>query len=228
MMYSEYPIEAAGTLMRRVFSWMTLGLAITGLTAFGVSLIPAVANVVAHNWGIVLVLIFAQFGLVAYLSFGLRSMSAETAILSYTLYALLTGVTFSTLFLAFKLPSLAITFFVCAGMFAALALYGALTKSDLSGMGTYLFMGLIGLIIAGLVNSFVHSSGADFVISIIGVIIFTLLTAYDVQRIKHLGMTMIADEQDMTKVSIVCALQLYLDFVNLFLYLLRFFGQKKD
>jgi FtsH-binding integral membrane protein len=155
-------------------------------------------------------------------------MSAGTAVLSYLLYSILTGVTFSFLLLLFTPASLALTFFVCAGMFGTMAIYGLVTKSDLSGMGTYLLMGLVGLIIAGLINMFLHSSSMDFVISIIDVIVFTLLTAYDVQMVKQMGMAMIANDAEMTKVSIVCALRLYLDFVNLFLYLLRFFGQKKD
>lgn len=228
MMYSEYPIEAVGTLMRRVFWWMTVGLVVTGLMAFGINLAPALQHAFLAKPFIIFILFLAQIGLVIYLNAGLRSMSAGTAIFSYVLYALITGVTFSLLFLVFTLPSLAVTFFICAGMFASMALYGAFTRSDLSGMGTYLFMGLIGIILASFINMFVHSSATGFVISIIGVIIFTLLTAYDVQRIKRLGMTLIADEEDMTKVSIVCALQLYLDFVNLFLYLLNFLGQKKN
>lgn len=227
-MYSEYPIEVASTLMRRVFSWMTLGLAITGATSFIVNMVPAIQKVVVTNPLVLILLIVAQFGLVLYLSFGLKRMPAQTAIASYLLYSLLTGVTFSVLLLAFTLTSLAVTFFVCASMFATMALYGYFTKSDLSGLGVYLLMGIVGLIIAGLINMFLRSSSMDFVVSIIGVIIFTLLTAYDVQAVKQLGMTMLASEEDMTKVSIVCALKLYLDFVNLFLYLLRFFGQKKD
>ena len=228
MMYSEYPVATAGALMRRVFSWMTVGLVATGLTSFAVNMMPAVQTVVATNSLVLLVLVAAQFGLVIYLNVGLKSMSAGAAVLSYLLYSILTGITFSFLLLLFTPASLALTFFVCAGMFATMAIYGLVTKSDLSGMGTYLLMGLVGLIIAGLINMFLHSSSMDFVISIIGVIVFTLLTAYDVQMVKQMGMAMIADDAEMTKVAIVCALRLYLDFVNLFLYLLRFFGQKKD
>ncbi len=179
MMYSEYPVEAAGTLMRRVFSWMTVGLVATGLTSFAVNMMPAIQKVVATNSLVLLLLVLAQFGLVIYLNAGIRSMSAGAAVLSYLLYSILTGVTFSFLLLLFTPASLALTFFVCAGMFASMAIYGLVTKSDLSGMGTYLLMGLVGLIIAGFINMFLHSSAMDFVISIIGVIVFTLLTAYD-------------------------------------------------
>lgn len=228
MMYSEYPVAAAGALMRRVFSWMTVGLAVTGSVAYGLSLMPALQHAIMANSLVFILLIVAQFGLVIYLNGWIRSMSAGTAVVAYLSYSLLTGATFSALFLLFTLPSLAVTFLVCASMFAAMALYGYFTKSDLSGMGTYLLMGLVGLIIAGLINMFLHSSAMDFVVSLIGVIIFTLLTAYDVQMVKQMGMTMLGNDEEMTKVSIVCALKLYLDFVNLFLYLLRFFGQKKD
>jgi FtsH-binding integral membrane protein len=228
MMYSEYPIEAAGTLMRRVFLWMTAGLLVTGLVSYGVHLVPALQHAVATNSLVILLLVLAQFGLVLYLNFGLRSMSAETAVAAYLGYSVLTGMTLSVLLLLFTPASLALTFFVCAGMFATMALYGYFTRSDLSGMGTYLLMGLVGLVIAGLVNMFLHSSSMDFVISIIGVIIFTLLTAYDVQMVRNMGMVMLGNDEEMTKVSIICSLKLYLDFVNLFLYLLRFFGQKKD
>lgn len=228
MVYSNYPIQAAATLVRRVFGWMTLGLAITGLTAFLVNMIPNIQHAVASNSGIFLILILLQLGTVLYLSFGLQKMSSEMAIAAYLFYSFLTGVTFSTLFLVFTGPSLVVTFFVCAATFGAMALYGLITKNDLSGLGTFLFMGLIGLIIAGFINMFLHSSQMDFITSIFGVIIFTLFTAYDVQMVKKMGLMMLGSGADMTKVSIISALKLYLDFVNLFLYLLRFFGQKKN
>jgi FtsH-binding integral membrane protein len=113
-------------------------------------------------------------------------------------------------------------------MFAVMAIYGMVTKADLSGMGTFLMMGLVGLILAGFINMFLKSEQFDFVVSLIGVIIFTVFTAYDVQMIKRMGMTMLGDCEEMTKVSIIGALKLYLDFINLFLYLLRFLGQRKD
>jgi len=228
MVYSEYPVQAAGTLVRRVFGWMTLGLSITGLTSILVNLIPNIQRAVAMNPGIMLVLILIQLGLVLYLSFGLQKMSREVAIASYLFYSFLTGITLSTLFLAFTGASLALTFLICAGTFAAMSIYGLITKSDLSGLGSFLFMGLIGLIIAGVVNIFLKSAQFDFITSIFGVIIFTLFTAYDVQMVKKMGLVMLGTGADMTKVSIISALKLYLDFVNLFLYLLRFFGQKRD
>lgn len=228
MIYSEYSVENASTLMRRVFGWMATGLLATAGTAYAVYAIPTLHAIFFGHPGIMIMLVLAQLGLVIYLSAGITRMSASTATISYMLYAILTGATFSTLLAQFTHESLALTFLVCAGMFAAMALYGFLTRSDLSGMGTYLLMGLFGLIIASVINMFVLSAKMDFTIAIIGVALFTLLTAFDVQRIKHLGMSMIANDEDMAKVAILCALTLYLDFINLFLYLLRFLGQKKD
>ncbi len=228
MMYSEYPAESSGTLLRRVFGWMTLGLALTGLTAWTVSLVPQVRYIIANKPLVVFLLFLLQLGLVMYLSMGLSRMSKETAITTYVLYSLVTGLTLSTLILFFTFASLATTFFVCAGMFGAMTMYALITKSDLSGLGSFLLMAVVGLIIAGLINFFLRSPSLDFALSVFGVIVFTLFTAYDVQMIRRLGMYMLDDGQQMTKVSIICALRLYLDFLNLFLYLLNFFGQKKD
>jgi len=228
MVFSEYQLEAAGTLVRRVFGWMTLGLSITGITAFALSKVPQVQQLLATNPSVTFILILIQLGLVLFLSFGLEKMSPQAAILSYLVYSFATGVTFSILFLLFTGASLALTFFICAATFGAMALYGLVTRSDLSGLGNFLFMGLIGLIISGVVNIFLKSSQVDFVSSIFGVIIFTLFTAYDVQMVKRFGLALYNSGADMTKVSIMSALKLYLDFVNLFLYLLRFFGQRRD
>jgi FtsH-binding integral membrane protein len=228
MMYSNYPVEVAGTLVRRVFGWMALGLSLTGLTSVVINMIPNFQRAVVTNSAIMLILILAQFGLVIYLSFGIQKMSREAAIASFLGYSVLTGVTFSTLFLVYTGASLALTFLIYASMFAAMALYGLVTKSDLSGLGSFLSMGLIGLIVAMFINMFLGSAQFDFMISIIGVIIFTLFTAYDVQMVKRMGMSMLGTGADMTKVSIIGALKLYLDFINLFLFLLRFFGQRRD
>lgn len=228
MAFNEYRVVAAATLVRRVFGWMTLGLSLTGLTAILINMMPNIQQVLKMNPSVTFILILAQLGLVFYLSFGLQRMSRETAIFSYLLYSVLTGATLSTLFLLFTKQSLAGTFFVCAATFAAMALYGLVTRSDLSGLGNFLMMGLFGLIIAGVINMFWRSIHFDFVTAIFGVIIFTLFTAYDVQMVKRMGLAMLGSGMDMTKVSIISALKLYLDFINLFLYLLRFFGQKKD
>jgi uncharacterized protein len=228
MMYSNYPIGVVNSLMRRVFGWMALGLSLTGITAFIVTLIPDLQKFLLMNPGIFLILILAQLGLVVYLSFGIQRMSREAAMTAFTVYSILTGATLSMLFVAYTPASLALTFFVCAGMFAAMSFYGYFTQADLSGMGSMLFMGLIGLIIALVINAFLRSPQLDFVTAIFGVIIFTLFTAYDVQMVKRMGMTMIGTGAEMTKVSIISALKLYLDFINLFLFLLRFLGQRRS
>lgn len=229
MMYSEYPVEsAAGALLKRVFGWMTLGLSLTGLVALAINQVPGMQLALAKSPGLMLVLILLQLGVVLFLSFGIQRMSKEAAMASYVFYSLLTGVVLSTLFLVYTSASLAMTFFVCAAMFGAMAIYGSVTKADLSGMGSFLFMGVIGLIVAGLINMFVRSAQFDFITSIFGVIIFTLFTAYDVNKIKQLGTHLLGEGDEITKVSIIAALQLYLDFINIFLYLLRFLGQRKD
>jgi uncharacterized protein len=228
MMYSNYPIGVVNSLMRRVFGWMALGLSLTGITAFIVTLIPDLQKFLLMNPGIFLILILAQLGLVGYLSFGIQRMSREAAMTAFTVYSILTGATLSMLFVAYTPASLALTFFVCAGMFAAMSFYGYFTQADLSGMGSMLFMGLIGLIIALVINAFLRSPQLDFVTAIFGVIIFTLFTAYDVQMVKRMGMAMMDTGAEMTKVSIISALKLYLDFINLFLFLLRFLGQRRS
>lgn len=229
MIYSEYPVEGiASTLLRRVFGWMTMGLALTGSFALLVNVVPEFQQVVAHNGWFLFGLILVQFGLVMFLSLAIERMSETTAIVSYLVYSMLVGIMLSTIFMFYTSASIALTFFVCSAMFATMAIYATVTKTDLSGMGTYLLMALIGLVIAGFVNMFVRSSQMDLIVSFIGVIVFTLFTAYDVQMIKRMGMHMLGEGQAMTKVSIISALKLYLDFINLFLYLLRFLGQGKS
>jgi FtsH-binding integral membrane protein len=170
---------------------------------------------------------FAQLGVVLTLSAALGKIKSGTATALFVLYSVLTGVTFSTLFVVFQLGSLALTFAVTAGMFGVMALYGYFTKSDLSGMGNIMLMGLIGLILASVINIFWQNSMFEMVISGIGVVIFTILTAVDVQRIKALSFE-IVDQETSRKMAIMGALTLYLDFINLFLMLLNFLGRKRD
>lgn len=213
-------------LLRRVYSWMSAALAITGLTAYVVGTSPTLLQNFT-NPAAMLLLILAQLGLVLFLSARISSMTYPTALISYLLYSFLTGLTLSTIFLVYTQGSIALTFFICAGMFATMALYGYYTKADLSSLDSFLFMGLIGIIIAGLVNMFFKSQGLDLIISAAGVLIFTLYTAYDVQMIKRLGQQLMGTGEEVSKVALICSLKLYLDFVNLFLYLLRFFGQQR-
>ncbi len=227
MMYSDYSSEKGGSqLLHRVFAWMTVALAITGVTAWGIANYPPVLTFVFKNPMVMIPLFLGQLGLVIYLSFRIHKMSYSTAIITFLFYSFLTGVTFSIFFLQYTHESIAMTFLLCSAMFATMAVYGYFTRADLSSMGSILFMGIIGLIVSLFINMFLRSSAFDYLISMAGIIIFTLLTAYDVQQIKRLGQQM--PGASLGNLAIIGALKLYLDFINLFLYLLRFFGQRRD
>ena len=215
-------------LMYRVYAWMCAALTLTALTAYYISTSPYFVNLIFGNRAALPVLIIVQLGLVLSLSFLLERMSMATAALLFLLYSFCLGITLSTVFLVYTQGSIFATFFVTAGMFGAMAIYGYVTKADLTSIGSIGFMALIGLIIGGLVNLFLKSQTFDYVLSAVGVLVFTLLTAYDVQKIKLLMQERAADKETMAKISLMGALILYLDFVNLFLYLLRFIGRRKD
>lgn len=215
-------------LMYRVYAWMCLALSITAATAYYVSTNATIMNAIFRSPVLPWVLIIAQLALVLILSTMIARMSFEMALGLFLLYSISVGLSLSVLFIAYELPSLFSTFLVASGMFGAMALYGYYTKSDLSTMGSYLFMAIIGLVIAGVVNIFLKSDGFQFVISGIGVLVFTLLTAYDVQRIKNMLEQSLGDRETMAKATLMGALALYLDFINLFLYLLQFMGRRKE
>ena len=215
-------------LMYRVYAWMCGALTITALTAYYISTSPYFVNLIFGNRAALPILIIVQLGLVLSLSFLLERMTMATASLLFLLYSFCLGITLSTVFLVYTQTSIFATFFVTAGMFGAMAIYGYVTKADLTSIGSIGFMALIGLIIGGLVNLFLKSQTFDYVLSAVGVLVFTLLTAYDVQKIKLLMQERAADKETMAKISLMGALILYLDFVNLFLYLLRFIGRRKD
>jgi len=174
------------------------------------------------------VLIAAEFGLVWYLSSRVFDLTFETGSALFALYAFLNGVTLSSIFLVYELGSIVSTFFVCSAMFFAVSLYGYATKADLSKWGNILFMGVIGIVIASLVNLFLQSTIMGYIISFVGVIVFTGLTAYDTWKLKQAQEQMAGDAVALRKLGLLGALQLYLDFVNLFLMLLRFFGVRRD
>ena len=215
-------------LMRKVFVWMTLALAITGITAYGVASSPALVGMIFSSkvmfWG----LIIAEFGLVMAISGAINRLSLATATLLFILYSVVNGATLSVIFLAYSTTVIAKTFFITAGTFGAMALVGYTTKTDLTSMGKLLFMALIGIIIASVVNIFVGSSGLDLIISYVGVLVFVGLTAYDTQKIKEMCRMAPDASESMQKLALLGSLSLYLDFVNLFLYLLRIFGNNKD
>lgn len=215
-------------LMRKVYVWMTLALVLTGITAFGVASSPGLMMTIIQTPAIMWGLIIAELTIVIAISAAINRLSLTTATLLFVLYSVLNGATFSLIFAVYTMSSIANVFFITAGTFGVMAAYGYFTKRDLSSWGKLLLMALIGLIIATLVNVFlVKSSGFDLILSYAGVLIFVGLTAYDTQKIKQ----MLAMQTDMgegaQKVALLGALSLYLDFINLFLYLLRIFGRRE-
>lgn len=215
-------------LMRKVYLWMTMALIITGVTAYGVASSPNLMMTIFQNPAIMWGLIIAELVIVIAVSAAINKLSLTTATLLFVLYSVLNGATLSIIFTAYTMSSIANVFFITAGTFAAMAAYGYFTKRDLTSLGKLLMMALIGLIIATLVNVFlVKSSGFDLILSYVGVLIFVGLTAYDTQKIKQ----MLAMQTDMgegaQKVALLGALSLYLDFINLFLHLLRIFGSRE-
>jgi uncharacterized protein len=220
--------EASTVFLAKVFNWMAIGLAITGAVAFFTAESGMVRTLIASP--IFFILVLAELGMVFYLSARIDKLQPGTATGLFVGYAVLNGLTLSTLFLAYTHASIATTFLVTAGMFGAMAVYGLVTKRDLSGMGSFMFMGLVGIILASIVNIFLKSSGLHWAISAIGVLVFVGLTAYDVQKIKNIGEEGIMQQGDVAirKGAIIGALALYLDFINLFLMLLRFFGGSRD
>lgn len=216
------------TLLRKVYVWMTLALVITGVTAYGVATSAGLMNTIAANkillWG----LLIAELALVFGVSAAINRLSLTTATLMFVLYSVINGVTLSFLFAIYTASSIANVFLITAGTFAAMAILGYVTKTDLSSLGKILMMALIGMIIATLVNVFfVKSSGFDLIISYVGVLIFVGLTAYDSQKIKNMLMTAEDAGEGYQKLALLGALTLYLDFINLFIYLLRILGKRE-
>ena len=212
--------------MLSVYNYMAGGLAVSGLIAYLVASSPTLLRAVWGS-GLMWVVMLAPVALVFFFSFRIQKMSFGAAQLTYWIYAALMGLSLSFIFLAYTGTSIARVFFITAGTFAAMSLYGYTTRRDLTGMGSFLFMGLIGIILAGLVNIFIQSTALQFAISVIGVIVFVGLTAYDTQKIKEWYVAN-DDGATMGKKAIFGALNLYLDFINLFLMLLRLFGSSRS
>ena len=215
-MSAAFPI-----LMRKVYVWMTLALVITGVTAYGVATSPGLMMAIATNkllfWG----LIIAEFGLVVAISAAINKLSLTTATLLFVLYSVINGATLSFIFAIYTMSSIASVFFITAGTFAVMAVIGYTTKKDLTSMGKILFMALIGIIIATIVNIFLKSTGLQMIVSYLGVLIFVGLTAYDSQKIKQMLLMAPDAGEGAQKIALLGALSLYLDFVNLFIYLSR-------
>jgi len=215
--------QAANDALWITYRWMTLGLAVTGVTALLVASSPDAIGFLLHNPILFYGLMFAEIGLVMAFSSMVTRVSTGAAAAMFFGYAALTGVTFSTLFLAYTASSIAATFFVTAGAFAGLSIFGAATRADLSAVGRFGMFALIGLVLASVVNIFLHSSGLDWLITFVGVVLFAALTAYDTQRLKALFQT----EVTAANLPLAGALTLYLDFINMFLFLLRLFGDRR-
>ena len=218
--------ERVTSFLAKVYLWMFAGLLVTAGTAFVVASSPALVQTFILNRMLFWVLAFGQIGLVFYLSARVSTMAPTTAAALFLLYSALVGVTTSIILFIYTASSIASTFMITAGMFGAMAVFGTVTKRSLAGVGQFMFMGLIGLIIALVVNIFVASSALSFVISIVGVIVFTGLTAWDAQRLKH--MAAVLPEGQVNSYAVVGALSLYLDFINLFFMLLRLGGGRRN
>ena len=214
---------AQNTLIRQVYAWMGGGLMVTALMAMVTLSSPVILNAVFGNRMVFYGLIIGELGLVFAISGAINKLSAAMASLLFVLYAALNGITMSVIFAVYTSESVASTFVITAGTFGAMSAFGYLTKRDLTGWGSFLFMGLIGVVIASLVNIFTQSSAVSWIISAVGVIVFTGLTAYDTQKIK----AMAANGAEGRKPAILGAPTLYLDFINLFLMLLRLLGNRR-
>ncbi|WP_308591110.1 Bax inhibitor-1/YccA family protein [uncultured Prevotella sp.] len=215
-------------LMRKVYVWMTLALVITGFTAFGIAENPGLVYTIVTNrllfWG----LIIGEFALVMAIYGAIGRLSATAATLLFVLYSIVNGATLSVIFLAYTMTSIASVFFITAGTFAVMAFIGYTTKTDLTSFGKMLMMGLIGIILATVVNIFIGSSMLNMIVSYVGVVVFVGLTAYDSQKIKNLLYQVDNMSEEAQKLALLGSLTLYLDFINLFLMLLRIFGGNRD
>lgn len=220
------PAERVTAFLRKVYGWMFVGLGVTAAVAFAVASSPSLIQSIFGNKFLFFGLIIAELGLVFYLSARVEKISPQTASLLFLVYSALNGATLSFVLLAYTGASIATTFAVTGGMFGALALFGTVTKRSLAGIGQFFFMGLIGLVLASVVGMFWQNNGLQFVISVVGVLVFTGLTAWDAQRLKLMAATV--PEERFTSYAVVGALALYLDFINLFLFLLRFLGGRRD
>lgn len=216
---------STSNFLQKVYAWMSVGLLATAGTAYYISQNISLVKFFFGNPWLLFTLLLIQIGLVVGLSVGVNKLSFSAAAIFFLGYSVLNGITLSSIFLVYTPASIALAFLVSAGMFLTMAVYGYFTKADLSSMGSFLLMALFGLIFAGFLNLLFKSNSFTYLLSGAGVIIFSLLTAFDVQKLKVLAQQM--SNEALTKVTIIGALTLYLDFINLFLYLLRFMGQQK-
>ena len=212
------------TFINKVYTWMTLALTLTGFVALRTVSSPGFLNVVINN---IFILIIVELGIVFWMVSAMKRISSHLAIGLFLLYSALNGLTLSVILIAYTGASVASTFFITAGTFGAMSAYGYFTKKDLTSWRNLLFMGLIGIIIASVVNIFLSSSTLYWLVTYAGVLIFVGLTAYDTQKIKRMSLEVDAESEEGRKGAIMGALALYLDFINMFIFLLRIFGQRR-
>jgi len=218
------------SFIRSVYNWMAIGLALTGFSAFYVASSETLVKFIFGNQIVFFGLVIGELALVFSISARVHKMKASTATSLFVIYSILNGVTLTSIIFIYTMSSIASTFFICALTFGICSVYGMVTKKDLTGIGQFMFMGLIGIIVASLVNLFIGSSGLSMIISYLGVFIFVGLTAYDTQKLKQMALTQPTnlDAAVIRKGAILGALTLYLDFINMFLFLLRIFGANRD
>ncbi len=228
----QQTVSVARTYLSGVFMWMTIALGITAATAWLFATTPTLINALYNpetggmsvlGW----IIMLAPLGIVIWMSAGYNRLSASAMLMIFVLFSILMGASLSFIFLTFTGASIAKTFVITSAMFGFMAFLGYTTKTDLTKFGSIMYMGLIGLIIASVVNMFTKSSTMDYIISFIGVLVFTGLTAYDVQKLKRIGAQLAAEGENTRKMTIMGSLTLYLDFINLFLFLLRFLGNRR-
>jgi FtsH-binding integral membrane protein len=214
--------------MYAVYAWMAAALSISAVTAYYVAHTPAVFSFINHNPFVFFMIILAQLGLVVSLSLMVMRVSFATACAMFFAYAISVGATLAVVLHMYTMASIGSTFLTAAGMFGGMALYGYITNADLTAVGSIAKMALLGLILSMLINMLFANPAFDMMISGCGVLVFCLLTAYDTQKIKQIAYELITDEETLSKVALICALTLYLDFINLFLFLLRFLGKRRQ
>lgn len=227
MITAEQAEELQRSFLVKVYGWMMAGLMVTGVTSLLTLYTPGLLDLIFSSRWVYMGLFLAQLGLVIFLSARIEKMSAATATMVFIGYSALTGLTLSVIFLVYTAASLATTFFVTAGTFGLMSAYGYITKRDLTGMGSFLMMGLIGMVLASVVNMFLNNSTVYWITTYIGILIFVGLTAYDTQKIKEMSSVALEGGETEQKGAIMGSLRLYLDFINLFLLMLRVMGNRK-
>jgi FtsH-binding integral membrane protein len=218
--------ERVTTFLRAVYGWMCVGLGVTAFVAYAIASSPALIGTLVANHFLFLALFLVQLGVVFFLSARVDRLAPGTATGLFIFYSALTGVTLSVILIAYTGASIVSTFVVTAGMFGALALYGTTTSRSLAGVGQFAFMGLVGLVLASVLAMFWRNAALEFLISVVGVIVFTGLTAWDAQRLRQMATSLPTEK--LGSYAILGALSLYLNFINLFLFLLRFMGGRRD